>query len=239
MSFRIGRARYNSINMPIHKHDFYEIVCFVSGEGQSVVQGQFINVKKGDVLIVPPYIDHSSMSDDGLQSVYISGPTNLLSLTNPEVVRCDDEEALFLANAIYNNRYKGGEYLNMLCKALIEYLMQRIEIPDAISIAVNRIVKSITTNSYDASFNLNKLLNNSGYAEDYIRAHFKKIVGKTPVEFLTEVRIEHAKQLIDTYKDALLLYEVAILSGFSDYVYFSRRFKKFTGLSPQEYKNSK
>ncbi|MBR5900472.1 MAG: AraC family transcriptional regulator, partial [Clostridia bacterium] len=49
----------------------------------------------------------------------------------------------------------------------------------------------------------------------------------------------HAKQLIDTYKDALLLYEVAILSGFSDYVYFSRRFKKFTGLSPQEYKNSK
>lgn len=58
-----------------------------------------------------------------------------------------------------------------------------------------------------------EILNKSGYAEDYIRARFKYITGKTPVEFLSKVRISHACVLMDTYKSALTLNEISEKCG--------------------------
>ena len=78
-------------------------------------------------------------------------------------------------------------------------------------------------------------LQKSGYAEDYIRAQFKKFTGKTPTEFLTKIRIYHACYLIDAYKNTLSLAEIAEKCGYTDYVYFSRRFKHIMGISPREY----
>ncbi|MBQ9760845.1 MAG: AraC family transcriptional regulator, partial [Clostridia bacterium] len=69
------------------------------------------------------------------------------------------------------------------------------------------------------------------------RSCFKKITGKTPNEFLTEIRIKHACYLIDIYQDNLSLSEIAEKCGYLDYIYFSKRFKLVTGISPREYRN--
>jgi AraC-like DNA-binding protein len=86
---------------------------------------------------------------------------------------------------------------------------------------------------------MRSLLTKSGYAEDYIRAKFREITGYTPVEFLTKVRISQACSLIDMYGNSLQLSEIAEKCGYTDYVYFSRRFKALTGISPREYLRSK
>ncbi|MBQ6894979.1 MAG: helix-turn-helix transcriptional regulator [Clostridia bacterium] len=78
----------------------------------------------------------------------------------------------------------------------------------------------------------------SGYSEDYIRSQFKLFTGKTPVEFLTETRINHACYLIDIYKDSMNLSEISEKCGYTDYVYFSRQFKKVMGISPKNYMKS-
>jgi AraC-like DNA-binding protein len=91
---------------------------------------------------------------------------------------------------------------------------------------------------HDSDFDVTKLLKQSGYAEDYIRAHFKKITGKTPVEYLNELRINHAKTLINIYQNSTPLIDISLNCGFDDYIYFSRKFKQIVGVSPATYKKS-
>ena len=65
----------------------------------------------------------------------------------------------------------------------------------------------------------------------------KSIVGLTPVDFVCEMRIKRAAQLIDSGEYNFS--QVAYMTGFNDPKYFSRRFKKIMGVTPTEYKERK
>ena len=61
----------------------------------------------------------------------------------------------------------------------------------------------------------------------------KKELGRTFNDCLREVRIEMAKKLL---KDPeIKVYEVAELVGYTDVKYFSRVFKRVTGVNPSDY----
>ena len=57
----------------------------------------------------------------------------------------------------------------------------------------------------------------------------------TVSDYIAQVKIEHAKQLIDSHQ--YLIYEVADMLGFENAYYFSKVFKKVTGMSPREYEH--
>ena len=65
----------------------------------------------------------------------------------------------------------------------------------------------------------------------------KSIVGLTPVDFIREIRIKRAVQLIDS--DEYNFSQVAYMTGFNDPKYFSKCFKKVIGITPSEYKERK
>ena len=71
-------------------------------------------------------------------------------------------------------------------------------------------------------------------APTYLCALFKKEVGKTISEYITQVRIEKSKELLTNYH--LKLYEIAKAVGYSDSNYFAKNFKKLTGITPSEYR---
>jgi len=146
-----------------------------------------------------------------------------------------ENEALRLGKIIYQNRHIDPEYASLLLKALIHFLLRNLEIEDEIFASTRSIAEYISTHFHDCNINLHALLQASGYAVDYIRAHFKKNTGKTPTEFLTEIRITHACHLIDIYQNHISLSDLAERCGYTDYAYFSRRFKHFTGICPRQY----
>jgi len=147
-----------------------------------------------------------------------------------------ENEALRLGKIIYQNRHIDPEYASLLLKALIHFLLRNLEIEDEIFASTRSIAEYISTHFHDCNINLHALLQASGYAEDYIRAHFKKMTGKTPLAFLNEIRVTHASFLMEVYAGSLSLSEIAEKCGFTDYVYFSRRFKEVFGTSPREYR---
>lgn len=63
----------------------------------------------------------------------------------------------------------------------------------------------------------------------------KTSTGKSFIEYLTMLRINHSIRLLKGDKDQTIQ-EIALASGYSDQYYFSRVFKKTTGLSPKEYR---
>ena len=65
----------------------------------------------------------------------------------------------------------------------------------------------------------------------------KKTTDKTVNEYLTSLRIENAKTLL--VKTDLPVAEISFQSGFSDYNYFIKVFKKYTATSPLQYRKNK
>lgn len=70
----------------------------------------------------------------------------------------------------------------------------------------------------------------------YLSKLLKKETGDNFISILNEIRIENAKKLLRDPK--YKIYEIAGAVGYLDVPYFTKTFKKVTGLTPMEYKNS-
>lgn len=71
----------------------------------------------------------------------------------------------------------------------------------------------------------------------YFSKMFRQITGENLILYITNKRMEKAKEYIA--QGELSLSEIGFLVGYDDYTYFSRVFKKNTGLSPREYRGRK
>ncbi|MFC0469026.1 response regulator [Halalkalibacter kiskunsagensis] len=71
-------------------------------------------------------------------------------------------------------------------------------------------------------------------SKSYFSLYFKKQTGRNFVDYLIELRIREAKRLL--VQNESRIYDVAEASGFKDVKYFSKVFKKVTGLTPMEYR---
>lgn len=222
--------------IPPHQHNVYEIIVFTGGSG-TFYGTEAVPVSKGSIVIVPPRVKHISIARDTMDRIYIQGDFRHYFPFASSVVVQDNAmgEGCVLAEMLYRNRYANQEYVAALVEAFAHYLMQNIHTKDRLHTAVTQIIDQITAGFSDYALNLEYLLEASGYAEDYIRAQFKKITGKTPHEFLTNVRIRHACSLLYTYGNSLPLTEIAEKCGYTDYVYFSKKFKSITGATPRTY----
>ncbi|HRU00786.1 MAG TPA: AraC family transcriptional regulator [Victivallales bacterium] len=63
---------------------------------------------------------------------------------------------------------------------------------------------------------------------------FKKMTGKTPIQYLLEIRIHHAMHKLR--ETSIPISEIAEDCGFHDQNYFARFFKKLTGVSPKDFR---
>ena len=225
---------------PPHKHKNYEIIIYTKGCGVFCSGEKDIEVSPGKIIIIPPGVVHqSSKLNACFERIYISGDFNhIFNLTSPAVIIDNaNGEGLELAKMIYRNRFSNHEYIAALINAFMHFILDRIKMENEVFLAIKQITEEITDNFYNYDMDLCSLLKKSGYSEDYIRAQFKKITGKTPTEFLTETRISHACYLIDTYRNSISLNEISEQCGYTDYIYFSRRFKQVIGVSPRKYKD--
>lgn len=87
----------------------------------------------------------------------------------------------------------------------------------------------------DPLFGLDSLCEEIAVSPAYFSTTFKKETGISFVQFLTNTRIEKAKQLLANSDEKT--YEIAEKVGFSEPNYFSFTFKKNVGLSPSQYRN--
>jgi transcriptional regulator GlxA family with amidase domain len=68
-------------------------------------------------------------------------------------------------------------------------------------------------------------------------ALFKRLTGSTPIDFFIHLRIERAREMLDT--TSLTVKEVAAALGYDDPFYFSRVFKSINGLAPSDYRHAR
>ena len=94
-------------------------------------------------------------------------------------------------------------------------------------------VDFINTNFANPALTLKEIASKSFMSEVYFRKIFKAEYGISPQKYIINLRIQKATELIETGDYSLK--EVALLSGYNDYKYFSAEFKRLLGVSPSEY----
>jgi len=91
---------------------------------------------------------------------------------------------------------------------------------------------------FNEDISLNDVANHIYMSPWYFSKLFKKESGETFSEFLLKTRIENAKMFLKSNLE-LKTYEIAEKVGFNDPRYFGQIFRKVTGLTPSEYRESK
>lgn len=88
---------------------------------------------------------------------------------------------------------------------------------------------------YQQQLSIEELARQLGYHRAHLFHAFKARTGLSPKQYLMKVRMDKAKQLLTGV--ALTVDQIASSVGFNDALYFSRQFRKITGMSPSEYRS--
>lgn len=102
-----------------------------------------------------------------------------------------------------------------------------------LSIPVEKTVIAIESD-LSADLSLTYLAKMQNVSAGYLSAVFKKETGKTLSQYITEKRMEYAKYLLETTQ--LQIQTIAQHTGIMDVQYFSKVFKRYTGMTPREYR---
>jgi AraC-like DNA-binding protein len=86
---------------------------------------------------------------------------------------------------------------------------------------------------YQEPITLEGLAQMAGLSVSHYSRLFKKIIGYSPIDYLTHLRVDRAKELLSL--SDYRLKSIAGSVGYTDEFYFSRIFKKVTGYSPRDY----
>lgn len=102
--------------------------------------------------------------------------------------------------------------------------------------AIDAAVRHMEAN-YSKPWTLASLAEDLGTNTRQLQRGFKARFGHSPLEHLISIRIAKAKQLLE-YSERTIS-QIAEEVGYPDSYYFSRLFKKYTGISPRSYRQSR
>jgi len=102
---------------------------------------------------------------------------------------------------------------------------------------MERVMGIIEQNIDKVDFTIEELATTLGINRTSFQNKIKSLTSFTPVEFVRDIRLKRAAQLITDSQ--LLIKEISYLTGFTDTKYFGKCFREKFGLTPVEYRNRK
>ncbi|MCD7034919.1 AraC family transcriptional regulator [Metabacillus sp. GX 13764] len=117
---------------------------------------------------------------------------------------------------------------------LLHLQKEALKIPSAAEKVVQD-TKEYLREHYKEEIGMDKLSAGIRFNPDYITRCMQKSTGITPMQYLNKYRLAQAKKLLATTADKISA--ISEESGIGDAAYFSKLFKKFEGMTPQEYRN--
>ena len=166
--------------------------------------------------------------------------------------------AIELCSLLSRTAIEGGAPTDSILKLNNQFLqnLQKITTMDTLCHKLQEIVETFTDSMFNyipsrnselikrAMLYISENFNSQLTLEDvaaqvhlhpaYFSTLFKSSTGSTFKEYLNMVRIEESKRLLSNTDYSII--DIAIASGFEDQSYFSKVFKKYTGLTPKQFR---
>ncbi|WP_281426384.1 response regulator [Paenibacillus agaridevorans] len=123
------------------------------------------------------------------------------------------------------------EYLAKVAEAIFEYSQSNVA---EIELKVIATIKRYIENNLAGDLSLAKIGEVVGFNPSYLSRLYKQLSGEGLFEYITEVRLNKAKQLLRN--PLLKVHEISMELGFESSAYFTKFFKRATNLTPSEYR---
>ncbi len=187
------------------------------------------------------FISSNTISINYLKNFYYSALSSINNIRISVLAANSDkkhEEGKDIASLIkLIEKSDNTEELNLLLQQVALKIANKVNSFNNKSIRVTlRKAIDYINEHYSESVTLNEVAEHTFVTTFYISRMFKKELGTSFIDYLNDIRIEKAKELLKDVK--YKSYEVASLVGIPDPHYFSRLFKKHSGISPSEYRET-
>lgn len=117
--------------------------------------------------------------------------------------------------------------------AMISRLSQTNSLSVEKDFSIDKLVIELNQ-KYMEPWNISLMSDYCKFSEGYFSHKFKKQMGISPMNYLNELRIEKSKELLE--EGTMNISTISSVVGFQDSLYFSKVFKKSTGMPPSKFK---
>lgn len=253
--FNDPKRSWSRLSRALQHHEF---LLVTGGKGSFVIDHKKYVLKPGTLLYICPDVKHVLGTDDVdplcFLSVHFSYAEvsmkddlwgineNVAKLPMQVVSELKDyyqvEDILGKMIVCWNTKLPGYEFesktfLQQLIFAIIQNTKKQPE-NYSTSLKVETIITYLHK-KINKKVSLDELADMVQLSPTYLSRAFKRSTGYSVIEFFNKMKIDKAKELI--LEGGMKIKEVAQTLGFTDEFYFSRIFKRVSGISPTEFQS--
>ena len=240
----------------LHSHPHYELYFLSKGSRSFFLSNALYKLQAPAIVVIPPHVMHKTEGgaferyninvsdaylDDFQKSVLQKKALHILKLNAQEGKR-----VMELIQAAYglDKTDKRDEYALRALFSYGVYLLDNASLnrqsPQAVSqTAIPPLILKVLeylNEHYHENVTLELLAERFFVSKPTLMYNFKKHVNRSPIDFLLQIRLTKAKNLLLTTKQSIN--EISSACGFSSANYFGLIFKKKEGISPLTYRKN-
>lgn len=233
-------------SFPDHFHEEYTIGVSVSGIQQFNLLGKEFTVAPQSIFLIKPGQMHAhySMADLGwsFKSMYLS-PDFMNHLLKGNRINSDSAFMPLVQDADLFNRYinihknKGDDLEAGIASFVNALYVKSADSESAVVSSTEKLdeIKAYLATHINQKLNLDTIAGKFRIDKFQLIRQFKKHTGVTPNVYLTILRVEKARQLMNQNHS---LTETAFEAGFYDQSHFHHNFLYYTGVTPGSFVSS-
>lgn len=233
--------RYDGPRIPcaLKAHDFWELTFVFRGKGVLESAQQTISLKENTAVLIPPDIPHTETTVERMDTLWVGLAGTVLTNLDPSKTHVVSHPSLaepfrrLWLRAERQYGFIGAEIDGLTHTAFgsVLCLLAELDIPhnDYLDLSIEYMHQHFADD-----ISISWLAATYGYCEGYYYRVFKKRTGKTPLSYITTLRIQHAIRLL--HYSSLTIEQISKMSGYNDPLYFSRIFSKTTGKNPSDFR---
>jgi len=242
MPLYVERYRGPRTVRKLQAHAFWELTAVMAGT-ETLIGRTSMELQPPAVCLIPPGYRHDEVAHHDVDTIWIGFQSR--GIVPPRlrsgVTVVDSKPLMDLMEQVWlfattTDGRIGPELDAQLANILHRFLRlaaegQQKPATDAIQHAVEYLV-----NHHDNDLHMPDVARRHGFSTGYFYRQFRQRTGLAPNAYLTRIRLQTASQLLQ--QSTLPVKEIAGRVGLPDEAYFSRLFKKATGVSPMHYRSN-
>lgn len=231
----VGRFSWKPRHLAVEARPFSALAFRIEGGGNLRCGGKTYFLSPGDVLYMPQGLsyEHEYTQTDLLLFHFVTAfndtEPEVYKLKNPEEMARQFQKAI----AVWEEKAPGymGKTISIFYKIL--GLLAENEAQVSLPAHFTQAVSLLTESFHYSELRIGDICRQAAISETVFRQLFQKHYGKTPIAYITELRLEHARNSI---VNGVPVEQAALDSGFSDSKYFSRVVKRYYHCTPRQLK---
>lgn len=232
----VGNYRWNASKKYVNPRSYSALAMRIAGVSSfDFDDGTHIETKAGDILYVPEKLGYKVDYSTGEIFVFHfhaeNAKMNVEKFEGADSVRF--AELFSSATRLWREQQNG---YRMAVTSIFYEILSQLSVRNAVGTRENPAFCSalslIEENFRDPNLSFADICRKAGISESAFRRCFVSHFGKTPVNFLTELRLQTAEQML--IGEDKTIEEIAFSCGFSDPKYFCRVVRKYRGCTPTE-----